>query len=113
MESKRNEHLGRLRKKLDKVDSKNVEQDKINTIISDIQKFLDKEPNFQTNQELIGLRNIFRGIAVQLWICDDFNNNDDKKHNKVTIKESMLVYSECWIDRCKELHDEEKRGCSK
>ena len=108
MESKTNECLGRLRKKLEKADSKNVDQVETNVIISDIHKFLNKESNYQTNQELIGLMNVFRGIAVQCWIGDNFNNNDDRKHNKVMIKESVLFYSECWLGRCKEMHDEEK-----
>ena len=50
MERKRNEYLGRLRKKLEKTDSKNVDQIKINAIISDIQKFLNKESNYQKNR---------------------------------------------------------------
>ena len=83
-ESKRNEYLGRLRKKIDKADSKN--EVKINAIISDIHTFLQKESNYQTSQELIGLRNLFRGMAFQFWIGDDFKNNNDRKHNKVITK---------------------------
>ena len=109
IESKRNEYLGRLRKKLDKTDCKNVDQVKINAIIRDIQKFLNKESNYQKNQELIGLRNVFRGMAVQCWIGPSFNNNNDRKHNKVIVKESVLFYSEFWLERCKALHDEEKQ----
>ena len=59
MERKRNKCLGMLRKKLEKSDSKNADQVKINAIISDIQKFLNKESNYQTNQELVRLRNVF------------------------------------------------------
>ena len=111
---KRNEFLGRSIKKLDKACSKNVDQVKISTIISDIHNFLNTESNYQTNQELIGLRNIVRGTSVQCWIGDNFNNNDDRKFNKVITKESVLFYSECWIDRCKALHEEGKqRGCLK
>ena len=79
VESKRNECLGKLREKLDKEESKNACQLKINAIIVDIQKFLNKESDYQTNQELIGLRNVFRGMAVQFWIGGAFNNNDDRK----------------------------------
>ena len=48
-------------------------------------------------------------MAVQCWIGDDFNNNDDRKCNKVMMKESVLLHSEYWIDRCEELHDEENK----
>ena len=79
VQSNKNECLGRLRKKCERIDSNNVDQFKTNAIISYIQKKLNKESNHLTNQELIGLRNVFRGMVVKCWIGDDFNNNDSIK----------------------------------
>ena len=109
MERNINDHLGRLRKKLERTDSKNVDQFKKNAIVSNMQKSLNKESNYLTNQELIGLRNVFLGMVVKYWIGDDFNNNDDRKCNKAIMKESVLFYSEYWLDRCEALHDEDKQ----
>ena len=72
-----------------------MDQNKTNAIISDIQKKLNKKSNYLTNQELIGLRNSFRGMVVKCRTGDDFNKNVDRKYNKVTTKESVLFYSEC------------------
>ena len=55
------------------------------------------------------MRNLFHGMVVKCLIGDDFNNSDDRKCNKVMMKESVLFYSECWLDRCKASHDEEKQ----
>ena len=65
VERRGNECLGRSRKKLERVESKNVDQFKTNTIVSGIQKNLNKESNLTTNQESIGLRNMFYGMVVE------------------------------------------------
>ena len=83
MERNRNEYLGRLIKKLQRIESKSVDQFKMNSIISNIRQFLNKESNHATNQELIGLRKVFRDMVVKFWMGNEFNNNDDVKHNKV------------------------------
>ena len=57
----------------------------------------------------MGLRIGFHGMVVKFWIGDDFNNNYDRKCNKVIMKESVLFYSKCWLDRCKALHNEAKK----
>ena len=55
------------------------------------------------------MKGMFRGTLVKIWTGNNFQTNEDRKHNKIIAKESALFFSECWIDRCKVLHDEEKQ----
>ena len=48
-------------------------------------------------------------MVVKCWTVDDFDNKDDRKYNKLIIKELVLFYSECWLDRCEALHNEDKQ----
>ena len=70
---------------------------------------LNKESNYLTNQELIRLINVLRSMVVKCWTVDDFDNKDDRKYNKLIIKELVPFYSECWLDRCEALHNEDKQ----
>ena len=101
--------MSKIRRKLKKVDEMNADREKINMIISDIRKFLNDESTFQTNQELLGMRKNFRGTLVKSWTGDNFQTNKDRKNNNIIAKESVLFCSECWLDRCEAMHDEEKQ----
>ena len=48
-------------------------------------------------------------MVVKCWTVDDFDNKDDRKYNKLIIKESVLFYSEYWLDRCEALHNKDKQ----
>ena len=65
VESKRNEYLSKIRRKLEKVDDTSEDQEKINIIISDVRNCFNDELNFQTNQELLGMRIFFCGTLVK------------------------------------------------
>ena len=39
---------------------------KINKIVSDISKSLNNETRFEINQEILGMRNVFRGIVKNM-----------------------------------------------
>ena len=58
-EGKRNEFLNKLGIKLTKVDDANEDLIKINKIVNDIRNFLKNETSFETNQEVLGMRNAF------------------------------------------------------
>ena len=56
------------------------------------------------------MRKVFRGIVIKTWKVNDFHASEDRKYNKITVKESVLFYAEYWIDRCKVIHDEEEQN---
>ena len=37
-------------------------------MMKDILKYLNKENNFWTNQQVLGMREVFRGVVVKSWI---------------------------------------------
>ena len=74
-----------------------------------MKKFLNNETSFEANQEMMGMRNVLRGIVIKSCTCDDFDASEDRKHNKIIAKKAVLFYNECWVDRCKVMHDEEEQ----
>ena len=88
VEGKRDEFLTKLRIKLIKADDTNEDLIKVNKIVSDMSEFLKNETSFETNQEAFGMRNVFRGIRMKSWTGNNFETNEDRKHNKIIVKES-------------------------
>ena len=101
--------LRKLRSKLEKSDDANEYSIKINKIVIDTSKFLNNDTSFEINQEILGIRNVFRGTLIKIWTGNNFGTSDDRKHNKIIVKESVLFYNECCVDRHKEMHDEEEQ----
>ena len=48
-------------------------------------------------------------IVMKSWIRNDFDTSEDRKQNKIIVKESVLFCNKCWGDRCKVLQHEEKQ----
>ena len=46
---------------------------------------------------------------LNFGIGDEFYNDEERKHNKIIAKESVLFHRDFWLDRCKALHEEEKQ----
>ena len=88
VEGKRDELLTKSRIKLIKVDDTNEDLLKANKIVSDTSEFLKNETSFETNQEAFGMRNVFRGIRMKSWTGNNFETNEDRKHNIIIVKES-------------------------
>ena len=55
------------------------------------------------------MRNVFRGIVIKIWIGNNFDTSEDRKCNKIIVKELLLFHTDCWVDICKEMHDEEEK----
>ena len=89
-----NSYLSKLRITLEKVDDANEGSIKINKIVSYIRKLLNNERRFETNQEMLGMRNVFRGIVIKSWTGNDFDASNDRKFNKIIVKKSVLFYTE-------------------
>ena len=73
----------------------NIVKEMINNIVF----FFNKEENVQTNQQVTGVREVFRGAAVKSWATMPVESMDFKKYNKILIKKEVDFYSECQKDR--------------
>ena len=55
------------------------------------------------------MRKLFRLTIIKSWIWTNFEKSEDRKCNKKIVKESFSFHNECWIDRCKSMHNEEDK----
>ena len=69
----------------------NIVKDMINYIV----KYFNKEERFWIDQQVSGVREVFRGVAVKSWVAMPVESEDFKKHNKNLIKKSVKFYDEC------------------
>ena len=99
--------MRKLRIKLERSEDANEDSMTINKIVSEISELLNNETSFETNQESLGLRNAFRRITIKIWTGNNFGTSDDRKYNKIIVKESVLFCNKYWVERFKSTHDEE------
>ena len=62
--------------------------------------------NLWKNREFLGTRNVLRGIVINIWIGNKFDTNEDRKWNKIIMKESVMLCNEHWEERYKAMCDE-------
>ena len=74
-----------------------------------IEKYFNNEENFWTNQQVLGMREVFRGIMVKDWASTPVESTDFTQHNKVLIKKDVNFYCEYWNNRRVVLHTLEVR----
>ena len=91
--------VDKLRSEFTKVDVKSKDVDKINRMLNGISQYFGNEESFETNQEILVVHNVFRGIVVKSWEGNDIEVSADYKHNKVVFRESVKLYTEFLIDR--------------
>ena len=84
----------------------NVEDKKIRAFVNNIRRFLKNvEGEYKTNQEAIGIKNIFRGIKIKVWKEINFRTIKYTDLNRIINKYCMNYCVKCWKDRNKKLHD--------
>ena len=106
--SMRAEFILNLHADLKKVQIEDVPDYELRLIIEDIRKFMrDEVDNYNTNQQIIGMKHLFRGFSVKAWKGAQFNNNKYTNLNRILNQHCMEYYCKCWKDRNEKLHDEE------
>ena len=85
-----------------------VPESELRLIIEDIRKFMrDDVDDYETNQQIIGMKHLFRGFSVKAWK----GAQDDKKNytnlTRIVNQHCMAYYCKCWKDRNEKLHDED------
>ena len=90
----------KTQKEIRKKDDANEDSINTNKIVSDTINFLNNQKIFETSQETLEIRNMFRGIMIKSWTGNNFDANEDRKHNKIIVKESVLFRTEFQVNRC-------------
>ena len=82
---------------MEQVKLKNVTIDKIMSFIEDVLRYLEDNDSdeHETNQGLVGFRDLFRGCAVRVWSRTDFSDKSCHKLNKAAIRLSVKHYYKC------------------
>ena len=79
----------------------------VQEMLNDVNKYFNNNDDYYTNQQLIGHRELFRGVVVKEWVIENQNNINFHAYNKVLVKSCVQFYHECWKRRCVVLHDPE------
>ena len=80
-------------------------------MLEDIMTFFDageeeeSEDEFETTQQCIGMKSLFRGHAVKDWKQANFYCTKHAELNKIIVQNAVLFYNECWKCRNEYLHD--------
>ena len=76
-------------------------------MINDIRKYLIERNDYETNQQYIGFKVLFKGYVIKNWYKANFNATKYAKLNKILIKRCVKYYLECQMRRNKALHNAE------
>ena len=72
-------------------------------ILEDIITFFDngeeEEDEFETCQQYIGMKELFRGYVVRNWKETNFNTTKYAELNKILVWNVVLFYNKCWLHR--------------
>ena len=79
------------------VNQKNVSVDEIFSIIKDILNFLENgdQDDYETNQHMVGMAELFRGDIVKVQKDIDFSQNKYHVLKRIIIKHCVLYYEKC------------------
>ena len=92
------------------VNVQRIQEETILNMLEDIVNFFDNgdEEEYETSQQYIGMKEIFRGFVVKDWEGSNFNCEKFRELNKVLIVNAVLFYKECWAHRNEYYFNEEK-----
>ena len=74
-------------------------------ILNDVKKYFNKTNNYCSNQQLIGCKDLFRGVMVKEWVMGNQGRIDFPQCNTVVVKICVQHYHECQKRRCVALHN--------
>ena len=56
----------------------------------------DDEREYCTNQQYIGMKELFRGYIVQVWQGVEFNSVKYHELNRIVVRKCVEYYVKCW-----------------
>ena len=88
-----------------------VNVNEIMSFCEDIMKYLenDDDDKYETNQYLVGIKELFRGYLVIDWVRTNMNCKKYCQVNMIIVKECVKFYNKCWKYLNEVLHDENKK----
>ena len=111
MKTKRDDWVNQLNKKLNyevkKLKASAYERKIVNKIIKDVRKQFNRESIFWTNQQVLGMREFFRGVVIKSWVTLPLERIKFSKHDKILVREAVELCSAYWRERCNALHSPE------
>ena len=69
----------------------------------------EEEDEYETNQHLIGMKELFRGCVVKMWEGTNANCNKYKVLNKIVVRRCAECYVKCWKNRNDAYYDEDRQ----
>ena len=69
----------------------------------------DENGEYKTNQQHVGMKDLFRGYVVKYWKGVELNTNKHHELNKMVVKKCVECYVGCWKERNIEHNDEKKQ----
>ena len=77
----------------------------------DILNYLENgdQDDYETNQYMVGMMELFRGHIVKVWTGVHFSQNKYQVFNRIIIKHCILYYDKCWKDRNEIFHNENEQ----
>ena len=79
--------------------------------VEDMLKYIenDEEEDYETNQQCVGMQELFRGHVAIDWEGTNLNTNKFKKLNKIIVRKCVEFYVKCWKERNEEHHNDDKQ----
>ena len=70
-----------------------VTDSELRLTIEDIRKFMrDEVDDYETSQEIIGMKHLFRGFSVKAWKGAQVNNDKHTHLNRIVNQHCMACY---------------------
>ena len=107
------EFIAETAKELFKKNKGKISKDDMLDMLEDIVKFFnggEEEENaeeFETSQQHVGMKELFRGCVVRDWKQADFNCTKYADLNRILVRSAVLFCNKCWKHRNECLHDAE------
>ena len=70
---------------------------------------MDEEVDYESYQESIGFKHLFRGIVMRDWKGENLQHRKYRELNKILVRKCVWFYKQCWDKRNEAYHDEEKQ----
>ena len=55
----------------------------------------DKDEDYETNQYLLGIKELFQGYVVKVWIGVNISSDKYRKLNKIVVRKCVEFYVKC------------------
>jgi len=109
--NRRPEFVRDLMETLMKKKSNEVDEDEIISFVEDIMKFIrnNEDGDYKTNQQYIGMKELFRGYIVQVWNGVQLNSVKYHELNRIVVRKCVEYYVKCWKERNEESRNEIKQ----